>query len=80
MLQLSYRLLFDSFGDHSNMFEVAWVQGLPQGWSVTPNVRYLAQHGADFYFNPPLPGRLRRRPELHGRHAARDVGRVHASA
>ena len=55
VLQLSYRLLFNSFGDHSNMFEVAWVQGLPQGWSITPNVRYIAQHGASFYFNPPFP-------------------------
>jgi hypothetical protein len=55
VLQLSYRLLFDSFGDHSNMFEVAWVQGLPQGWSIAPNVRYIAQHGASFYFSPPFP-------------------------
>jgi hypothetical protein len=55
VLQLSYRLLFDSFGDHSNMMEVAWVQGLPQGWSITPNIRYIAQHGASFYFNPPFP-------------------------
>jgi Protein of unknown function (DUF3570) len=55
VLQLSYRLLFDSFGDHSNMFELAWVQGLPQQWSITPNVRYIAQHGASFYYNPPFP-------------------------
>ena len=55
VLQLSYRLLFNSFGDHSNMFEVAWVQGLPQGWSIAPNVRYIAQHGASFYYNPPFP-------------------------
>jgi hypothetical protein len=55
VLQLTYRLLFDSFGDHSNMMEAAWVQGLPQGWSVTPNIRYIAQHGASFYFNPPFP-------------------------
>jgi len=55
VLQLTYRLLFDSFGDHSNMIEVGWVQGLPQGWSITPNVRYLAQHGASFYYNPPFP-------------------------
>ena len=55
VLQLSYRLLFDSFGDHSNMMEVAWVQGLPQGWSIAPNIRYIAQHGASFYFNPPFP-------------------------
>jgi hypothetical protein len=55
VLQLTYRLLFNSFGDHSNMFEVAWVQGLPQGWSIAPNVRYIAQHGASFYYNPPFP-------------------------
>jgi len=55
VLQLTYRLLFNSFGDHSNMLEAAWVQGLPQGWSITPNVRYIAQHGASFYFNPPFP-------------------------
>ena len=55
VLQLSYRLLFNSFGDHSNMLEVAWVQGLPQGWSIAPNVRYIAQHGASFYYNPPFP-------------------------
>jgi len=54
-MQLTYRLIHDSFGDHSNMVEAAWVQGLPQGWSVTPNIRYLTQHGADFYFNPPWP-------------------------
>jgi hypothetical protein len=55
VLQLSYRLLFDSFGDNSNLFEVSWVQGLPQGFSVTPNIRYITQHGANFYFNPPWP-------------------------
>jgi hypothetical protein len=54
-LQLTYRLIDDSFGDHSNMVEAAWVQGLPQGWSLTPNIRYLTQHAADFYFNPPWP-------------------------
>ena len=55
VLQLTYRLLFDSYGDHSNMLEAAWVQGLPERWTITPNVRYLTQHAADFYFDPPFP-------------------------
>jgi hypothetical protein len=55
VLQLSYRLLFDSFGDHHNMASAAWVQDLPQGWAVTPSVRYITQHKAKFYYDPPWP-------------------------
>ncbi len=54
-LKLAYRLLFDSFGDTSNMFEAAWAQGLPYGITVTPLVRYYTQSAASFYFNPPWP-------------------------
>ncbi len=55
-LQLSYRLLFDSFGSNSNAFGVAWVQALPwYGISVTPSVRFYTQTAADFYKNPPFP-------------------------
>jgi hypothetical protein len=55
-LQLSYRLLFDSFGSNSNAFEVAWVQALPWwGLTVTPDVRLYTQTAADFYMNPPFP-------------------------
>lgn len=55
-LQLSYRLLFDSFGSNSNTFGVAWVQALPwYGITVTPGVRFYTQTAADFYMNPPFP-------------------------
>ncbi len=54
-LRLSYRYLHDSFGGVSNTFNAAWVQALPAGWSVTPNVRYYTQSAADFYYGPP-PG------------------------
>jgi Protein of unknown function (DUF3570) len=54
-LQVSYRLLTDSFGGTSNALEAAWVQVLPAGWSVTPNLRYSTQSAADFYYNPPFP-------------------------
>ncbi len=53
-LKLGYRLLFDSFGSTSNMFEVAWVQALPWGFTLTPGLRYYTQSAADFYFNPPF--------------------------
>jgi hypothetical protein len=54
-LKLGYRLLFDSFGSTSNMFEVAWAQALPYGFTITPGLRYYTQSAADFYFNPPWP-------------------------
>jgi hypothetical protein len=54
-LQLSYRLLFDSFGSNSNAFGIAWVQALPWGFVVTPGFRYYSQTAADFYKNPPFP-------------------------
>lgn len=54
-LKLGYRLLFDSFGSTSNMFEAAWAQALPAGWIVTPGLRYYTQGAADFYYNPPWP-------------------------
>jgi hypothetical protein len=54
-LQLAYRYLDDSFGADSHMVEAAWVQPLPQGWSVRPSLRYYTQKAADFYFDPPFP-------------------------
>jgi hypothetical protein len=53
-MRLSYRLLKDSWGSVTNTFTAAWVQPLPQGWSVTPNFRYYTQSSANFYFGPPL--------------------------
>jgi hypothetical protein len=53
-LKLLYRYIRDSFGDHSHTFEIAWSQPLPNGFSITPSVRYYTQSAADFYFGPPL--------------------------
>ncbi|HEX6944786.1 MAG TPA: DUF3570 domain-containing protein [Casimicrobiaceae bacterium] len=53
-LRVGYRYLDDSWGADSQMVEASWVQGLPQGWSVTPGVRYLSQDAAWFYYGPPI--------------------------
>ncbi|MEP7181121.1 MAG: DUF3570 domain-containing protein [Betaproteobacteria bacterium] len=67
-VQLSYRLLSDSFGTTSNTVEIAWVQALPAGWSVTPSLRYYTQNSADFYYNPPFP-----RGYVNGQHYTADT-------
>jgi Protein of unknown function (DUF3570) len=54
-VNLSYRYLHDSFGSSSHTAEFAWNQPLPDGWSVTPNLRYYTQSAASFYFDPPFP-------------------------
>jgi hypothetical protein len=54
-LQLGYRFLADSFGGDSHTFDVAWAQALPQGFTLTPSVRYYTQGAADFWFGPPFP-------------------------
>lgn len=54
-LKLGYRLLHDSFGSISNMFEVSWAQALPWGVTLTPAFRYYTQSAANFYKNPPWP-------------------------
>ncbi len=77
-LRLSYRLLTDSWGSVSNTFSAAWVQPLPQGFSVTPELRYYTQSSADFYYRPAARQRARVRRPLYGRHAARRVRCVHA--
>lgn len=62
-VRASYRFAHDSFGSSSHTLEVAWHQNLPQGWSVTPLLRYYTQSAADFYFDPPFPaGFVRGRP------------------
>lgn len=54
-LKLAYRYIDDSWGANANMLELAWFQGLPMGFSVTPNVRYHTQDAAYFYHDPPFP-------------------------
>lgn len=53
-LRLAYRYIHDSFGDHSHMLEAEWRQALPQGFALTPALRYYTQSAADFYFGPPF--------------------------
>ena len=53
-LKLLYRYIHDSFGDYSHTFEAAWYQSLPNGFAVTPSLRYYTQSAAYFYFGPPL--------------------------
>ena len=53
-VKLLYRYIHDSFGDHSHTFEAAWYQPLPNGFSVTPSLRYYTQSAADFFFGPPF--------------------------
>lgn len=48
-LHLGYKFSFDDWGIHSNTFEGDWVQPLPDGWTVTPRIRYYSQSSADFY-------------------------------
>jgi hypothetical protein len=53
-LKVLYRYIHDSFGDHSHTFEAAWYQPLPNGFAITPSLRYYTQSAADFYFGPPF--------------------------
>jgi len=57
-LRLAFRVLNDSFGSTSYMTEAYWVQGLPNGFTVTPGLRYYTQSAADFYQDPPFPNGL----------------------
>jgi hypothetical protein len=54
-LRLAYRYIHDSFGDRSHMLEASWVQTLPEGFTLTPTLRYLMQSAASFYRDPPFP-------------------------
>ena len=75
-----YRYLDDSFGADSNMLEAAWVQPLPQGWTVRPSLRYYTQKAAYFFYGPADRQRLRARRAVHGGYAAVRVRRVDAAA
>lgn len=58
-LRLSYRYLDDSWGSDSNAFEAQWAQRLPQGFTLTPGLRYISQDHAFFFYGPPLGNGLR---------------------
>lgn len=48
-VHFDYRFFFDNWGINSHTFELAWYQSLPFGITVTPNIRYYSQSGADFF-------------------------------
>ncbi len=48
-VHLDYRYYADTWGIHSQTFEVAWYQPVYAGWQLVPRVRYYTQTGADFY-------------------------------
>ena len=54
-VRVSYRFLHDSFGVDQHTLELAWVQPLPQRFTLTPGIRYATQDAADFYHDPPFP-------------------------
>jgi hypothetical protein len=48
-LNLDYRYYNDSFGVHSQTFEMAWHQNIGSGFRVTPFIRYYRQSEAEFF-------------------------------
>jgi hypothetical protein len=51
-MRLSYRYYQDSWDIVANTVTAEWAQTLPQGWVVTPNLRYSTQSAAYFYYDP----------------------------
>ncbi|NTU58691.1 MAG: DUF3570 domain-containing protein [Chlorobiaceae bacterium] len=47
--RLSYRYYSDTFGVRAHTLGAEYVQPLPNGWVVTPLVRFHSQSAADFY-------------------------------
>jgi len=51
-LRLGYRFYDDSWDVIAHTATVEWAQILPQGWTVTPGLRYTTQSAASFYYDP----------------------------
>ena len=51
-LRLGYRYYSDTWQVRSHTLDAEYVQPLPQGWTVTPDVRLYSQSAAFFYVNP----------------------------
>ncbi len=56
--RLSYRYYRDSYGISAHTIGAEWVQGLGDGWTVTPAMRLYTQRAADFYFDPVYDSKL----------------------
>jgi hypothetical protein len=48
-VHLDYRFYADDWDVHSHTFQLQWIQQLPWGLTVTPNLRYYSQTQADFF-------------------------------
>jgi Protein of unknown function (DUF3570) len=51
----SYRYYVDTWGVKAHTLGLEVVKTYPNGWTVTPGVRYSTQGKADFYYDPPFP-------------------------
>jgi len=51
-LRTSYRYYHDDWEVTANTVTAEWAQTLPDGWVLTPNVRYTTQSAAFFYYDP----------------------------
>jgi len=50
--RFSYRYYDDSFGIRAHTLGLEYVQPLPHGWTVTPEIRLYSQSAASFYVDP----------------------------
>jgi Protein of unknown function (DUF3570) len=53
--RLQYRYYTDTFGIQAHTVGLEVVKTYPNGWTITPGVRYSTQSKADFYYDPPFP-------------------------
>lgn len=53
--RFSYRYYTDSFGITAHTLGAEYVQPLPQGWTVVPEIRVHSQTAASFYLDPNDP-------------------------
>lgn len=51
-LRTSYRYYHDDWEVTANTLMAEWAQTLPDGWVLTPNLRYTTQSAASFYYDP----------------------------
>jgi hypothetical protein len=48
-VHFDYRFYIDDWGISSHAFDLKWYQSLPEGFTVTPGIRYYSQSQADFF-------------------------------
>lgn len=63
-LRMSYRYYTDTWSIHAHTFDLAYVQPLAGGWTLTPSVRIHDQSAAEFFTEPGS------RPNFAGKYSA----------